>query len=181
MIKTLPASALLARCLCGQDLAERVAAARSPLSLTEDGLSGDGAEWLLEQAEAARFFLIGESHGNRETCALTDWLLGRCKPLGYDVYATETGPCATAHVVGLADAVVRRDPRLFVDWFEADIEFEHGRGRGLLESGGVSEEEYVMRSVVCVRSIALRQFGMNYLGATFDREYRGVPSVLVRR
>ena len=42
-----------------------------PVELTDAGLTGDGAAFLLGEAERAQFFLIGESHGNVETCRLT--------------------------------------------------------------------------------------------------------------
>lgn len=72
------------------------------LEMTDAGLEGPGAEWLVERGAASRFFLIGESHGNRETCAVATWLGARLREHGYRYYAMETGPCITEHVAGLA-------------------------------------------------------------------------------
>jgi hypothetical protein len=76
---------------------------RSTMTLTEAGFSGPGAKLLLEEAEAAEFFLIGESHGNAETPALAAWLLRSARPLGYGALAIEVGPFSAERMERLAD------------------------------------------------------------------------------
>lgn len=46
--------------------------------------------------------MIGESHGNRETCQITAWLLGHLRTSGYGAFAIETGPCSTALLAAAA-------------------------------------------------------------------------------
>ncbi len=64
------------------------------ITLEGTELSGPGADFLLAEARASRFLLLGESHGNQETPAATRALLKALRD-DYDVYAIETGPCAT--------------------------------------------------------------------------------------
>lgn len=90
------AGALGAAVLPAQDsLTELVRTNMRALELGDSGLTGPGADFVLQEADAARFFLIGESHGNVETCRLTTWLLDELKGRGYGAYALETGPAST--------------------------------------------------------------------------------------
>lgn len=70
-------------------------AARRPLTLDAGELGGPGGAWLLEHAARAQFTLIGESHLNAETPALTGALLSGLKPAGYSAYIVECGPEST--------------------------------------------------------------------------------------
>lgn len=83
-------------------LVEVVRANLRPVELSEGGLTGEGADFLLEEADRARFFLIGESHGNQETPRLTSWLLDELAARDYGAYAIETGPCSTDFLTDLA-------------------------------------------------------------------------------
>ncbi len=87
-----------------QSLDERIAASRLPFEWRESTPSAAGAEFLLREAARAEFTVIGESHGNVETCTLTGWLLDELRAHGYRSFATETGPCTTDHLVGVARA-----------------------------------------------------------------------------
>lgn len=87
-----------------QRIAETVAEAVYPARLSSQGLEGPGAEVLLEEGRAAEFFLIGESHGNVQTCRLTGWLLEHLGDAGYDALAIETGPCTTETLVAVAES-----------------------------------------------------------------------------
>ena len=121
-------TALLAPLAVPQDLAERVAATARPAEMKRAGLSGAGADFLVDEGRASEFFLIGESHGNVETCRLTRWLMGELEGSGYGTLALETGPVTTEHLVDLAarkgrDAVfdfVRSNPFVvaFLFWSE---------------------------------------------------------------
>lgn len=68
---------------------------RRAFTLDEDGLGGDGGEWLLDRAREARFTLLGESHHNAETPLLTSALLRQLRPAGYGTYVVESGPETT--------------------------------------------------------------------------------------
>ncbi|ANM29344.1 hypothetical protein ABI59_06665 [Acidobacteria bacterium Mor1] len=72
------------------------------LRFGEAGPQGPGAEFLVESGAAAHFFLIGESHGNPETPALSSWLAGRLNAHGYRTLAVETGPVAAQRMKRLA-------------------------------------------------------------------------------
>ena len=87
----------------GQTLEEDVRASlrehSRPLAMEADALAGPGGSWLVEQAAAARFTLIGESHLTAETPAFTAALLTELAPSGYSTYVLESGPVATRLVV----------------------------------------------------------------------------------
>ncbi len=72
-----------------------IRAGRLELSADEDAFGGPGIAWLAEQGRAARFFVLGESHGNRETPALCRALLPALARAGYGACAIETGPEST--------------------------------------------------------------------------------------
>lgn len=78
---------------------------RRPMDVGVNKLEGSGATFLLDAAAGASFFLLGESHGNRETPRLTQALLGPLRSRGYSVLAVETGPITADYLADLA----RRD------------------------------------------------------------------------
>jgi erythromycin esterase-like protein len=85
-----------------EELAQLVTAARHEVRDENGTLSGPGYQILLAEAGRARFMLLGESHGNRETPQLARALLADLRPAGYAAYAIETGPCSTEWFVGRA-------------------------------------------------------------------------------
>ena len=87
-----------------EELNARIAALRQPLVLDEEGrgISGPGAEFLMEEGARSSFFLIGEMHGNRETPRLTEALLVGLRPHGYGVLALEVGPFSGRMLAELA-------------------------------------------------------------------------------
>ena len=76
-----------------------IKANRHHFKVSEDNLSGPGAELMVQRGGEAAFFLIGEVHGTRETAWLTSHLLNRLRPAGYVAYALETGPITTGLMV----------------------------------------------------------------------------------
>ena len=99
-----------------QTIAEVLAAHAWPMTLDEDGISGEGAERLVELGRAASFFALGESHLNNETPRLTAALLEALRPAGYTALAIETGVAIADHVeaelrAGRGDTV----PALFAE------------------------------------------------------------------
>ncbi len=67
----------------------------------EGKLSGDGLTFLLETGKTASFFLIGEDHGMAEFPLFTAALFRAFQPLGYQYFATETGPFSAGIVQAL--------------------------------------------------------------------------------
>lgn len=65
------------------------------------GPSGPGWELLVAQGRAAEFFLIGESHGNRETPRLSLALAAALRPAGYAGFGVEVGPVTARRLVEL--------------------------------------------------------------------------------
>src|SRR5918995_4475666 len=63
------------------------------LSLTMSGSpAGRGWDWLVQQARAARFTLIGEEHGVAETAQFAAALSKALRPSGYSRFAIELSP-----------------------------------------------------------------------------------------
>lgn len=80
-------------------LEQLIAKNRYVFELSEESFDGPGAQFLLEQGRRAAFYVVGESHGNRETPWLTKHLLEKLRPAGYVAYALETGPVSTDYLV----------------------------------------------------------------------------------
>jgi len=62
------------------------------ISLAHGVITGKGAEFLLEQARASRFFLYGEDHGIADNLNFATALFKLIRPSGYSTYVTEIGP-----------------------------------------------------------------------------------------
>ncbi|MCR9244766.1 MAG: hypothetical protein NXI31_07025 [bacterium] len=88
--------------LAAQDFVDLIRDEKQSFTLAASGAAGAGVEFVLGEARAAEFTVIGESHGNVETCKFTHWLLRELKAHGYGAYATETGPCTTDHLAAVA-------------------------------------------------------------------------------
>lgn len=74
------------------DLSEALAPFVHPLKVTEGRLEGPGAAVLLQEAEKAHFFLLGEQHATVEIAELATALFRALAPLGYQHAAVEVGP-----------------------------------------------------------------------------------------
>ena len=79
-----------------------IAASHHEMTRSDEGYAGPGAALLLGEAERSLFFLIGESHGNVETPAMTAWLLKATRPLGYSTLTVEVGPIVAEQMKTLA-------------------------------------------------------------------------------
>lgn len=77
---------------------EALAAARSPLLLTDNAYSGPGAAVLNEALSQSRFVLVGEDHATRE---IPQFVSALCDEMHPDAYAVEAGPFAAQYVNGL--------------------------------------------------------------------------------
>jgi hypothetical protein len=73
-------------------LLEALAAHRHPLGLEDGRLSGPGGELLVAEAGAARYTLVGETHGVAEAPALVAALFRALRTDGYRHLAVEVGP-----------------------------------------------------------------------------------------
>jgi hypothetical protein len=86
---------------------------RMPLTMT-DAPAGPGWDWLLEQARAARFTLVGEEHGVAETAQLSAALFKALRPSGYNRMAIELSPVIAQDI----EAAARRGGlRAILDFF----------------------------------------------------------------
>lgn len=83
-------------------LAALIAESHHAMTLSDEGLAGPGAELLREAAAQSQFLLIGESHGNVETPALTAALARALRSVGYAVLAVEVGPVSARKLEELA-------------------------------------------------------------------------------
>lgn len=81
-----------ARDTAGTALQEALTAHRHPLALEDGELTGPGAELLISEAGAARYTLVGETHGVAEAPALMAALFRALQPHGYRHLAVEIGP-----------------------------------------------------------------------------------------
>lgn len=72
------------------------------LALEDGVLTGSGADFLLSEAKAVQFFLIGEDHGIAEVPQFTAALFQRIYPMGYHHLAIETGPLTAQWLRSLA-------------------------------------------------------------------------------
>lgn len=85
--------------------AEALADQRREIAITERGISGPGAELLLQAASEAHYVLIGEEHGLQEVSQLARVLYDQAQP-SFGILAVEIGSEAAKRVLQLA-----RDPR----------------------------------------------------------------------
>ena len=104
-------------------LAERLAteAAKHRLAVSFDGdaVSGPGLDRILEEARAARFFLLGEEHGVAQVPILAKALFETLAPSGYSRLGLEVSPpaarvldeAAAEGVAGLKRFVADHPPR----------------------------------------------------------------------
>jgi len=82
-----------------QDLVARNA---YPLTVDEDGASGEGFDFLVTEAGNADLFLLGEQHGTADIARLARHLYARLHDeAGYSHLAIEVGPYSTAVMEGL--------------------------------------------------------------------------------
>ena len=77
---------------------------RLPLTMS-DGPAGRGWDWLIQEARAARFTLIGEEHGVAETAQFSAALFGALRGSGYSRVAVELSPAMAEGI----EAAARRD------------------------------------------------------------------------
>lgn len=62
------------------------------LSLRGEGLEGNGAEFLRNEAASSNFFLLGEEHGEGSSTDFARALAKDIQPFNYAHYVTEIGP-----------------------------------------------------------------------------------------
>jgi len=79
-------------------LNEFLSAHHYPLELSNQTLSGSGADFLLARARESRFMLIGEEHGVGSNIDFAAALFRLINRLGYKNYVTEIGPVSARQV-----------------------------------------------------------------------------------
>ena len=85
-------------------LLEALRGNRLPLTMS-DGPAGRGWDWLVQEARAARFTLIGEEHGVAETAQFSADLFNALRGAGYSRMAIELSPVIAQDI----EAVARRN------------------------------------------------------------------------
>ena len=85
-------------------LLEALKGNRLPLTMS-DGPKGSGWDWLVQEARDARFTLIGEEHGVRETAQLSAALFNALRGSGYSRMAIELSPIIAQDI----EAAARRN------------------------------------------------------------------------
>lgn len=78
---------------------------RLPLTMGRDGPAGRGWDWLVQQARAARFTLVGEEHGVAETAPFSAFLFQALRGSGYSRIAVELSPIMAQDI----EAAARRN------------------------------------------------------------------------
>ena len=73
-------------------LLEALRGNRLPLTMSDGRPAGPGWDWLVQEARAARFTLIGEEHGVAETAQLSAALFATLRGSGYSRMAIELSP-----------------------------------------------------------------------------------------
>ncbi len=98
-----------------QALLDALKRGRLPLTMS-DGPKGSGWDWLVQEARDARFTLIGEEHGVRETAQLSAALFTTLRGSGYSRMAIELSPIIAQDI----EAAARRNGlQGIVDFFAA--------------------------------------------------------------
>jgi len=85
-------------------LLEALRGNRLPLTMS-DGPAGRGWDWLVQEAQGARFTLIGEEHGVAETAQLSGALFKALRGSGYSRMAIELSPIIAQDI----EATARRN------------------------------------------------------------------------
>jgi hypothetical protein len=83
-------------------LLQALQANRLPLTMTDGRPAGPGWDWLVGEARTARFTLIGEEHGVRETAQLAAALFSALRGSGYSRVAIELSPPIARDVEAVA-------------------------------------------------------------------------------
>jgi hypothetical protein len=110
----LAASATRVRAQAAPSLADELARHRYGLTLENVELGGDGATFLLDEARASEFVLIGEDHGFAEMPRFTAALFRALEPSGYHHLVVEAGPITGRYITRMA---TDKDPqRAFADF-----------------------------------------------------------------
>lgn len=90
-------------------------AGRLPLTMSDGEPAGPGWDWLVREAQSARFTLIGEEHGVAETAQLAAALFTALRGSGYSRFAIELSPPIAQDV----EAAARRNGLQGVESFLA--------------------------------------------------------------
>lgn len=98
----------------GPELREALVPFVHALTVTEGRLEGPGAAVLLQEAEKAHLFMLGEQHATAEIADLATALFRALAPLGYQHAAIEVGPVGARRL----EALLRdEDPGALAEYF----------------------------------------------------------------
>lgn len=76
-------------------LDDLIARHRHELKIVDGRLAGPGGDWLVEAADRAHFFMVGEQHATADIARLATAMVRSFRPLGYQRAAVEVGPWST--------------------------------------------------------------------------------------
>ena len=90
--------------LFGQDslVTQLLAKHSKPIAITNNSLSGDGAQWLQSQLENTQFVLVGEDHGIAELPQFVGALYSDLYEKGFNHFVTEAAPGALPQLLKMA-------------------------------------------------------------------------------
>lgn len=148
------------------------------LTMRDGDLRGPGVEWLVDRAQSAHHFMIGERHGTAEIPAFAGAVYERLASVGYEYAALEIGPFGAKRVNAalnsggfdaLSNLITRYDaaPFAFLDWRE-----EARMAGEIAEAGGTIwglDQEFVSSLPLHLDALADR--------ATTERERTAVAEI----
>lgn len=88
-----------------------------PIELKNGEMSGEGVDFLIENARRSQFFMVGEQHGTRDIALLSRAIYARLTSMGYSKMALEVGPWSTI----FAENLMRSDLKAY-EGFMSDEE-----------------------------------------------------------
>lgn len=112
-------------------LAEFLSEHHYSLEISKGVLTGSGVEFLAREAQATRFFLLGEDHGIGSNLQFATTFFDLLQPSGYNAYVTEIGPVSTRHIstlleqpdslTALSDFFTRHPFSIPFSWYEEEV------------------------------------------------------------
>jgi hypothetical protein len=80
-----------------------------PIALKNGEMSGEGVDFLIENARRSQFFMIGEQHGTSDIALFSRAIYARLTTMGYSKIALEVGPWSTI----FAENLMRSDLKAY--------------------------------------------------------------------
>ena len=107
-------------------LADALAAARYPLTVSNKGFSGVGATVLTTALDKASFVAIGEGHVTQEIPCFTAAVCDETAPHGLSAMALETSPAAASFVESIVLMLREDATSTDGDWIKSSLRLQAG-------------------------------------------------------